>query len=267
MAGKWAIPNAGTNVPHFTIRRIGPADLRDVLKKGYDDFLAMPDIFGVLGLVYLIYPVTAFILYRLTFGYDLMPLFYPLLAGFALVGPFAACGFYALSRRREQGLDFRWKHAFTSLRGPAARSVLALGMMLAALFLVWLDAAWMIYKATFGNFVPGSVGEFIGLLFATKAGWTLILAGNAVGMIFAAITLATTAVSFPLLLDRDVGAVTAVQTSIRVVMENPGTMTLWGLIVLGALLLGMIPLFVGLAVVMPILGHATWHLYRRVVVP
>lgn len=266
MAGKWAIPNVGTSVPHCSIRKIGTADLRDVLRKGYEDFMAMPDIFGVLGMVYLIYPVTAYLLYRLTFGYDLMPLFYPLLAGFALIGPFAAFGFYELSRRRELGLEFDWRDGLRALRSPSAPSVLVVGAALAALFLLWLDAAWLIYRMTFGSFVPGSLGEFLRLLLTTKAGWALILAGNATGLVFAAVVLSISVVSFPLLLDRDVGAMAAMQTSLRVVTENPRTMALWGLIVAGALVLGMIPLFVGLAVVMPILGHATWHLYRRVVV-
>ena len=106
---------------------------------------------------------------------------------------------------------------------------------------------------------------FIHDVLTTSHGWALIIAGNVIGFIFAAVVLSISVVSFPLLLDRDVGAAVAVQTSIRAVLANPLTMALWGLIVALALVIGSIPLFVGLAIVMPVLGHATWHLYRRVV--
>jgi uncharacterized membrane protein len=95
----------------------------------------------------------------------------------------------------------------------------------------------------------------------------VIVLGNLAGFIFAVIVLATTVIAFPLLLDRDAGAYEAVATSFRAVRANPGPMAAWGLIVAGALVIGSIPIFAGLAVVVPILGHATWHLYRRLVEP
>jgi len=266
MAGKWAIAGAGADVPHFTIRKIGVADLREVLARGYDDFLAMPSQMGFLGMIYLIYPLVAYLIYRVTFGYDLLPMFFPLLGGFAFFGPFAAFGLYELSRRRELGLEFDWKYAIRAMRSPAIPAIGALALALAALFLIWLDAAWMIYKLCFGNLTPASVGEFLSLVFTTKAGWAMILIGNGVGALFAAMVLTLSVVSFPLLLDcNNVGLLTAVQTSVRAVMENPKTMMLWGVIVVGALMLGCLPFFFGLAIIMPILGHATWHLYRKVV--
>ncbi|TPN38869.1 DUF2189 domain-containing protein, partial [Mesorhizobium sp. B2-3-3] len=127
--------------------------------------------------------------------------------------------------------------------------------------------AQSIYTSQFGDQPPASVGAFLRDVLTTSKGWTLILAGNAVGFVFAVVVLATTVIAFPLLLDRDVGAVSAIETSARAVMANPLQMALWGLTVAVLLVIGSIPLFAGLAVVMPILGHATWHLYRKVVEP
>jgi uncharacterized membrane protein len=134
-----------------------------------------------------------------------------------------------------------------------------------AIFLFWLVAAEAIYEATLGPEPPVSIGSFVRDVFTTSAGWTLIVAGCGVGFLFAVLVLVISIVSFPLLLDRDVGLGTAVWTSVRVVIANPGPMAAWGLIVAGGLLIGSIPLFLGLIIVMPVLGHATWHLYREVV--
>ena len=140
-----------------------------------------------------------------------------------------------------------------------------LGLMLIALFLLWLVVAQIIYLVTLGPQPPASVASFLSDVFTTGAGWTLIIVGIGVGFLFALLVLAVSVVSFPLLLDRNVGIGTAVSTSMRAVAANPGVMALWGLIVAGGLVLGSLPLFVGLVVVLPVLGHATWHLYRKVV--
>jgi uncharacterized membrane protein len=150
---------------------------------------------------------------------------------------------------------------------PALPAIAVIGIMLVALFLLWLFTAQSIYTSLFGAQPPASIGGFVREVLTTPKGWTLILLGNAAGFVFAAIVLATTVVAFPLLLDRDVGVVSAIETSARAVMTNPLQMALWGLMVAVLLVIGSIPLFAGLAVVMPVLGHATWHLYRRLVEP
>jgi uncharacterized membrane protein len=244
---------------------ITPRDLLDVLAKGMDDFRAMPTHVIFLSLIY---PVAGLAIARWTFGYDIVPLLYPLIAGFALIGPFAAIGLYELSRRRELGLDTSWKHAFDILHSPSLWSILALGLLLLAIFGVWLAVAHGLYVAHFGEDErPIALTEFARRILDTPQGRSLIVTGNAVGFLFALAAFALSVVSFPLLLDRNVGMAAAVVTSLRAILKNPFPMALWGVIVAVGLALGSLPFLFGLAVVMPILGHATWHLYRKVVVP
>jgi len=245
-----------------TVRKIQPADLKEALAKGFDDFKAMP---SHLILLVFIYPIVCLVLVRLFFGYDVLPLLFPLISGFALIGPLAAVGLYEMSRRREKGLDVSWRHAFDIIRSPSIRNVIGLGLMQLAVYLIWLSAARVIYLMAFGNWVPTSITEFTTQVFTTTAGWTLMIVGCGVGAVFAAFVLAISAVSFPMLVHRDVSPLLAVQMSIKAALENPVTMVIWGIIVAVLLGIGTLPFFVGLAVVMPILGHATWHLYRKVI--
>ncbi|TPK83574.1 DUF2189 domain-containing protein [Mesorhizobium sp. B2-4-13] len=246
------------------VRRISTADLWDALRLGAEDFWAKPSHYVFLCLIY---PVAGLILTQWTSGSNAIQLVYPLMSGFALVGPFAAIGLYEISRRRELGMNTNWRHALDVRLSSALPSIAVIGIMLFALFLLWLFTAQSIYTSLFGGEPPASVGAFLRDVLTTSKGWRLILLGNAAGLVFAVVVLATTVIAFPLLLDRDVGAVSAIETSARAVMANPLQMALWGLIVAVLLVIGSIPLFAGLAVVMPILGHATWHLYRKVVEP
>jgi len=259
MAYSRVLLGAGEAPTRPTIRSIGLADIKTALARGADDFYAMPTHAIFLCVVY---PIIGLILARLAFGYSTVPLLYPLVSGFALVGPFASLGLYELSRRRELGEEVSVSHAFDVLHSSSIGAITALSLLLFVIFLVWLAVANAIYIADFGYAPPQSIEQFARDVFTTSAGWNLIIVGNGVGLLFAIAVLAIGAFSFPLLVDRDVGAAVALSTSVRAVLKNPGTMTVWGLIVAALLVIGSIPLFLGLTVVMPILGHATWHLYR-----
>jgi uncharacterized membrane protein len=258
------IAGVGETPAHPVVRKIGFADLKDAVAKGIDDFWAMPThvIF-----VAIIYPLVGIFLFRFTFGRGVMPLLFPLAAGFALIGPFAAIGLYEMSRQREKGADVTWRNALGLLRCPSLDSIFALGAVLMVVFVLWLAVAQSLYQSLFGYGSPESFKQFVSDIFTTSAGWTLIIVGNGIGFLFAAFVLTISVVSFPLLLDRDVGAMVAVHTSVRAVRDNPLTMAAWGLFVAVALAIGSLPLFVGLAVVMPVLAHSSWHLYRKVVEP
>jgi uncharacterized membrane protein len=246
------------------IRRIEFSDLGDALRQGWDDFKVWPTHAVFLCIIY---PLVGLVLGGMALGYSVLPLLFPLVAGFALLGPVAALMMYELSRRRELGEPPSFSAALGVVRSPGFPAIVAIGLLLMGLFLLWLEVARELYQSLFGVYAaPDAIGPFIRQVFTTQAGWELMVYGNAIGFVFALVAFCLTVISFPLLLDRDVGAATALMTSVRAVAANPMVMAAWGLIVAALLLLGSLPAFMGLAVVMPVLGHATWHLYRKLVV-
>jgi uncharacterized membrane protein len=247
-----------------TIRSIGPADLKDALVKGLDDFWAMPTHVAFISLIY---PIFAVMLGALILEDNFAPDLYPFAAGFPLIGPFAAIGLYELSRRRELGLDTSWRHAFDVVYSKSLGAIIALGLLLSAILVVWVAIEHAIYVANFGYEEVTSLTTFTHDLLTTKQGHNVFVVGNLVGFLFALLAFSLTVVSFPLLLDRNVGVVAAALTSVRVVLTNPMTMALWALFVACSLLIGFLAFLFGLAVVMPVLGRSTWHLYRKVVEP
>jgi uncharacterized membrane protein len=244
------------------VRRIRTDDLRNALRSGLADFRAYRTDVIFLSVIY---PLIGLVLARAALGHALVPLLFPLATGFALIGPFAGVGLYEMSRRREQGASTGWADALGVFTSPSWGAIAVLGFLLMAVYVAWLVAAETIYLVTLGPEPPVSIEAFATDALTTAAGWTMIVCGMGVGFLFAILVLAVGAIAFPLLLDRTVGVDTAVWTSMRAMIANPGPMALWGFIVAAGLLLGSIPAFVGLIVVMPILGHATWHLYRKLV--
>jgi uncharacterized membrane protein len=243
-------------------RRIDPKDCFAALSEGVDDFLAIPTYPVFVGLFYAVAGIALVAMSSFTNALELV---FPLAAGFALIGPFVAIGLYEMSRRRERGLAVRGRDAFAVVRSPALLSILAFGLLLLMIFAAWIFAAELIYDWLYGPKPPAAALPFLGDMLTTQRGWLLIVIGGLVGFCFAALALSISIVSFPLMLDRDVGLIPALEASLRVTRANPLAVALWGLIVAAALILGSLPLFTGLAFVMPVLGHATWRLYRKAI--
>jgi uncharacterized membrane protein len=245
------------------IRTIQLSDLHDALKRGWEDFKAVPSHAIILCVIY---PVLGLVLARTVMGYSVLPLLFPLAAGFALIGPFAALGLYELSSRRERGEEASAWDALEVLRSPSFGAMLGLGTLLLALFVTWVATAQAIYVAAFGYEGVTGISDFVTRVLTTPQGWWLIVVGCGAGFLFALAALCISVVSFPLMLDRHASAGEAMVTSLRAVARNPVPMAAWGVIVAALLAIGSLPAFLGLAVVIPLLGHATWHLYRKVIV-
>lgn len=246
------------------VRRISVEDVFTSLRQGADDFWTKPSHYVFLCLIY---PIAGIVLAYWTSGANALPLLFPLMSGFALIGPFAGLGLYEISRRRELGLDTSWQHALEVRHSPAIPAILAIGLMLLAIFILWLMTAQALYIGLFGPDAPASLTSFVQEVLTTNRGWKLILYGNALGLVFSLLVLSSTVIAFPLLLDRDVGAAVAVWTSAKAFAANPLEIILWGVVVAVLLVVGFALFFAGLAIVIPVLGHATWHLYRNLVEP
>jgi uncharacterized membrane protein len=251
--------------PAPAIRKIRNDDVWQSLRAGFSDFEAYRSDVIFLSVIY---AVVGLVAARMAFGSELLPLLFPLASGFAIVGPLAAVGLYEMSRRREQGAAVGWANAFDVLKAPAIGGIVALGAILVAVFLAWLLVAWAIYQGTLAPSLQPAVSPsaFAQAVLFTGPGQMMIVMGIGVGFVFALLAMMLSVVSFPLLLDRDTGLDTAIATSFRAVLANPGPMALWGLVVAGTLLVGSALAFVGLMVAVPVLGHATWHLYRKLIV-
>ena len=262
MATRISAPAASKSTAGVHFRQITDDDLKIALRQGLDDFLDLRGDLFFAGLIYTLIGLAAVVM---TTNMPLLPFFYPVVAGVGLLGPLAAVGFYELAKRREAGQEVHW---FNFLDVRKRRTVDDMGMVAALLlliFFVWLLAAGALYALLFGWSTPQSIPEFLTMVFTTPRGWALIGIGAVIGAVFGWVVLALSVVSLPMLVDRDVSAAEAVSASWRAAHANKSEMIRWGILVTVLLALGSIPLFVGLAFVLPWLGYSTWHLYRRLI--
>jgi uncharacterized membrane protein len=256
------------SAPRFTrskptpVRTITDSDLRASLRQGWEDF---GDLRGDLVFAGLIYTLIGLAAVVMTTSRPLMPFFFPVVAGVALMGPVAAVGFYELARRRERGEEVHWFNFLDVRKRPSIDDMGMVAGLLLLIFFCWLLAAGALYALIFGWVTPTSVGGFLAMVFGTAQGWLLIASGLAVGALFGWLVLALSVASLPMLVDCDVSASEAVSASWRAAHANKGEMVRWGIVVAGLLVLGSIPLFVGLAFVLPWLGYSTWHLNTKLI--
>jgi uncharacterized membrane protein len=244
------------------VRKISDEDLRFALKQGWEDFRDLRGDLVFAGVIYTLIGLAAVVM---TTSAPLIPFFFPVVAGVALLGPVAAVGFYELARRRENGQEVHWFNFLDVRKRPSVDDMGIVAGLLLLIFLGWLLAAGALYALIFGWTAPTSIGDFLGMIFGTVQGWMLIISGVIVGAIFGWFVLALSVVSLPMLVDCDLSAADAVSTSWRAAHANKGEMVRWGIVVGVLLVLGSIPAFVGLAFVLPWLGYSTWHLYTRLV--
>lgn len=256
-----------TPIPHRIaepeVRAITVDDVSAALADGLRDFRDAP-AFGLL--VGLVYALAGNLLFWVTTSFDLSFLAYPLAAGFTLVAPFAAVGVYELSRRKERGESTGVGELIGAVPAHARREIAYMALVTLFGLIVWVYAAGFTYALFFGV-RPVPADDILSMVVSTPRGVFFLIAGNLLGGVLATIVFSLSVVAYPMLLDRDVDFVTAMITSIRAVLAAPAVMLGWGIFIATLLVVAILPMFLGLVVILPWLGHASWHLYRRAVAP
>ncbi|MCB1508289.1 MAG: DUF2189 domain-containing protein [Hyphomicrobiaceae bacterium] len=236
-------------------------DLTAAIRAGVADFAAYP----IYGLAFAaVYVLGGLLISWFVLDTGRIVLAFPLAAGFALIGPFIALGLYEVSRRREEGLQVTSEAVFGVIFKAENRSIVMMGIVLGFILLVWVRIALLVYALFFGS-VDGSFDAILTNITVDPRGIAFLIVGNAIGAVIAFTVFAITVVAVPMLLDRHVTSVEAMTTSVRTVLTYPQTMFSWAVFVAFLLVLACVPAFLGLLWVLPVLGHTTWHLYRRLV--
>jgi uncharacterized membrane protein len=245
------------------VRAIRGSDVAEALVAGLRDFQAAP-IFGLIlgGL----YALGGMVIIRAASSWGMLYLAYPLAAGFALIGPFVAVGLYEVSRLRERGEAVTFGRVFTCIFAQGRRELGWMSLVTVFIFMMWMYQVRLLIALFFG-FESFTAESFLRTLLTTPEGWLFLAIGHIDGAVLSAVLFSLTVVSFPLLLERDVDFITAMITSVRAVTRSPFAMLGWAALIVVLMIAACLPFFLGLFVVLPVLGHATWHLYRRIIAP
>ncbi len=248
--------------PQYEIRKIEVADVIDCIAKGVQDFGRAPQYGMFFGAIY---AIGGLMIVWAAFALDYPYLAYPFIMGFALFAPFGAAGTYEISRRLESGEPLSWSSIIGSVWSRTGKDLAWLALVSLFTLIIWLDLAVFVFLMFYGSDVP-SLQQLVANIFTTPYGVAFLLVGNGLGAVIALFVFSITAIAPPLVVDRDVDFVTAMTTSVRAVQANPRPMLAWAIVIGADLAISFVTLFVALLVIFPILGHATWHLYRRVIV-
>lgn len=246
------------------VRKIGIDDLKEAFVAGVRDFAAAP-LFGLFFGGF--YALGGLMLVAFIARLDMSYMIYPLAIGFPLVGPFVAVGLYEVSRRIKQGQVLTWKGVLGTVWAQKGRELSIMAFVTLFIMWVWMYQVRLLVALFLGLKSFSTLPAFIDVVLTTPEGMKFLAVGHVVGAVLYAVLFMVTVVSIPLLLDREVDFVTAIITSFKAVLQNPFVMLVWALIVLALTALALAPAFLGLCVVLPVLGHATWHLYERLVQP
>jgi uncharacterized membrane protein len=253
-----------TPKPLPQVRRIAVADIVDALDKGLRDFRAAP-LFGLFfgG----IYAVGGMLIVLTAAALQMSYVSYPLAVGFALIGPFVACGLYEVSRRLESGRPLQWGAVLGVIFSQGRRETGWMAFVTLFILIMWMYQVRVLLALFIGLRAPTTFDGFLEVVVGTPEGLIFLGVGHLVGAVMALVLFSLTVVSFPLLLDREVDFVTAMITSVKAVVNNPKPMIGWALVIMVLMVIAIAPFFLGLVVALPVLGHTTWHLYRKLVAP
>ncbi|GGD98807.1 Uncharacterized membrane protein [Gemmobacter megaterium] len=245
--------------PPAEIRTVTRADLAASLRAGWRDLTQAP-LFGLF--FSLVYVAGGWLLWWALTTAGQLWWTIPVTLGFPLLGPFIAVGFYEISRRIEVGAPLDWGAVLGVIFRQKDRQIPSIAAVVVVFFLFWNFLAHMIFALFMGLQVMTNISSSYEA-FLTPHGLAMITMGTAVGAVFSAVLFSMTVVALPMLLDREVDFVTAMLTSLAVVRQSPAVMLGWGMLIAVLLFVAMLPAFLGLFLVLPLLGHASWHLYRR----
>jgi uncharacterized membrane protein len=250
--------------PAVKINRIGFGDVREALAQGWRDFIRAPFIGLFFGAIYAAGGIAIWLLLSV---YHEPWWIIPIAVGFPLIGPFVAVGLYETSRRLAAGEPLHFGEILTVILAQRKRQVAWMAFVVLFIFWMWLYEVRMLLAIFLGFQSFSSIGAFVNVVTGTPEGIGFLVVGTGVGAFISFVLFCATVVAIPLLLDREIDLITAIIMSFKAVLQNPGPMIGWGILIVVLTFAALLPVFLGLLVVLPVLGHATWHLYRKVVAP